>query len=142
MRRAISEKREESSTASSCYLGYEQVPIKELKSHRVQDARARFQYFPSTHLRHFLIQWRNKKSDVPIKGPKGPSIPPDSYNTPPTSKTVQRLPCFSQGEYRVRTKGGHWLACLLACSSNPKSGVQPDCNCVKTMILSGTWSRT
>lgn len=116
MRRAISEKREESSTASSCYLGYEQVPIKELKSHRVQDARARFQYFPSTHLRHFLIQWRNKKSDVPIKGPKGPSIPPDSYNTPPTSKTVQRLPCFSQGEYRVRTEGGHWLACLLACS--------------------------
>lgn len=114
MGRAMSGKREESSTAYSCYLGYEQVPIKELKSHHVQDARARFQYFPSTHLRHFLIQWRNKKSDVPIKGPKGPSIPPNSYNTPPTSKTVQRLPCFSQEEYRVRIYGTGSLACSLA----------------------------
>ena len=114
MGRAMSGKREESSTAYSCYLGYEQVPIKELKSHHVQDARARFQYFPSTHLRHFLIQWRNKNSDVPIKGPKGPSIPPNSYNTPPTSKTVQRLPCFSQEEYRGRIYGLGSLACSLA----------------------------
>lgn len=132
MGRTLSGKRQESSTAYSCYLGYEQVPIKELKSYHVQNARARFQYFPSTQLQYFLIQWRNKKSAVPIKGSKGPSLPPNSYNTPPTSRTVQRLPCFSQGE----------LACSLTHSSTPKSGVHPECNCVATMILSGTWSRT